>query len=112
MKRPQLNRHLMLEQETQVPDGAGGYLREWSVLGAHWAEIKPGSGRETSGPATPLSRVSFRITVRAAPTSSDARPRAGQRFRGHGRIYAIQAVAETGTNGRYLLCHTSEETVA
>jgi len=111
MSRPQLNRHLMLEQETQVPDGAGGFLREWQVLGAHWGEIKAGSGREAAGAGTPLSRTSYRITLRAAPISSDARPKAGQRFRDHGRVYAIQAVAEMDATGRYLICHAIEETV-
>jgi 3-hydroxyisobutyrate dehydrogenase len=45
MSRPQLNRHLVLEHETQVPDGSGGFLRNWLALGAHWAEINAGSGR-------------------------------------------------------------------
>ncbi len=111
MKRPQLNRHLFLEHLVQTPDGAGGYSSAWAVLGAHWAEIKSGSGRETSAPSTAISRVSFRITVRAAPTSSTARPKAGQRFRGQGRYYTINAVAEAGTDGRYLTCHAVEETV-
>ena len=112
MSRPQLNRHLVLEHETQVPDGSGGFLRNWLALGAHWAEINAGSGRETSGPATTLSRVVHKITICAALAGSDARPLAGQRFRGHGRIYAIHAVAENAANARYLTCHTTEETVA
>lgn len=111
MKRPQLNRHLFLENQTQQPDGSGGYQRDWVVLGAHWAEIKAGSGRELSAPSTTISRVAYRITVRAAPVSSDARPKAGQRFRGQGRFYTINAVAEVGTDGRYLTCHAVEENV-
>lgn len=112
MSRPQLTRHLMLEHETQVADGSGGYLRDWSVLGAHWAQIKAGTGREASGTAASISRVTHKITIRAAPDGSDARPVAGQRFRGHGRIYAIHAVAESAVGPRYLTCHTTEETVA
>jgi len=49
--------------------------------------------------------------VRAAPVSSPSRPKAGQRFRGQGRLYTINAVAEVGTQGRYLTCHAVEETV-
>lgn len=111
MTRPKLNRHLVLEQITQTPDGSGGYLREWAVLGAHWAQIAAGTGREASGPAAPLSRVAYRITVRAAPDGSDARPKAGQRFRGHGKIYAIHAVAQSSAGQRYLTCQATEETV-
>ncbi len=111
MKRPQLNRHLFLEEQTQTPDGSGGYLEAWTVLGAHWAEIKASTGRETSAPGTAISRVALRITVRAAPVSSPSRPKAGQRFRGQGRLYTINAVAEVGTQGRYLTCHAVEETV-
>ena len=111
MSRPQLNRHLMLETETQTPDGSGGYLRNWVVLGAHWADIKAGSGREASGAAASISRVTHKITVRSAPVGSDARPVAGQRFRGHGRIYAVHAVAESPSGDRYLTCHATEETV-
>ncbi|MCO4841473.1 MAG: head-tail adaptor protein [Yoonia sp.] len=110
MSRPKLNRHLKLEHLTQAPDGSGGYSQDWAELGVHWAEIKPGSGRETSGPAVSLSRVAYRITIRAAPVSSDARPKAGQRFRGHGRVYAITAVTESPSGERYLTCHAEEET--
>ena len=112
MSRPQLNRHLMLEQETQTADRAGGFLQDWTVVGAHWADIQPGSGRETSGRGASVSRVAFKITMRSAPIGSDARPKAGQRFRGHGQIYAIHAVSESSAGARYLTCTTTQETVA
>ncbi|WP_458790284.1 head-tail adaptor protein [Yoonia sp. MH D7] len=105
MSRPQLNRHLKLEDLTRVPDGAGGFSEDWAELGFHWAEIKAGTGREGSGPAVSVSRVAYRITVRAAPSSSDARPKAGQRFRGQGRVYAITAVTEAAAGERYLACY-------
>ena len=95
----------------QTPDGSGGYSQNWVEIGVHWAEIKPGSGRETSGAAVSVSRVAYRITIRAAPVSSDARPKAGQRFRGRGRIYAITAVTQSVAGERYLTCYAEEETV-
>ena len=110
MKRPSLVRHLMLERETTTPDQSGGFTTTWQVMGAHWADIKASSGGETRGQGTPVSRVGYKIIVRAAPPSSDARPVAGQRFRGHGRIYAIQAVTEYDAKGRYLICTAIEET--
>ncbi len=110
MKRPQLNRHLTLERETTSADLSGGFISEWEPLGAHWAEITPGTGRETKGPAASIARVPYKIVVRSAPITSDARPMAGQRFKGQGRIYDIQAVAELDSKGRYLICHALEET--
>lgn len=94
-----------------TPDGSGGYSQNWVEMGVHWAEIKPGNGRETSGATVSLSRVASRITIRAAPVSSDARPKAGQRFRGRGRIYAISAVTQSVAGERYLTCYAEEEAV-
>ena len=111
MSRPKLNRHLKLESLAQTPDGSGGYSQNWVEMGVHWAEIKPGSGRETSGAAVSVSRVAYRITIRAAPVSSDARPKAGQRFRGQGRVYAITAVTQSVAGERYLTCYAQEEMV-
>lgn len=110
MAPPMLNREMVLEAPAQVPDGAGGYTTSWTALGTLWAEVRPGTGREGRGLGGPLSRVPYKITVRAAPVGSDARPAAGQRLREGTRIFAILAVAEADTSGRYLTVHAEEET--
>ena len=108
---PRLTRHLTLEAEIKVPDQSGGYDSTWSVVGTLWAEIKAKSGREARGPNTPMSKVGYKITVRGAPVGAPSRPVAGQRLRGHGRTYVIEAVSEYDLDGRYLVCHAQEETV-
>ena len=107
-----LNRQLILETPERVGDGAGGYVKSWVALGSLWAQVSARAGREAAGVAAPLSRVPYKIIVRAAPTGSDARPKADQRFREGTRVYRILSVAEDDLNGQYLMCTGQEETVA
>ena len=109
MSAPQLNRALVLEGPVKIADGAGGYTREWEALGLLWAELRAGAGREKAESAATLSRVPYRITVRAAPYGAPSRPIAGQRLRDGIRVFNIHAVAEQGTGGAYLTCHAEEE---
>ncbi len=109
MKGPYLNRALTLETQMQVPDGAGGYTRDWQSIGVVWAEVKAGSGRETAAFAVTVSRVPYRIVMRATAYGAPSRPVAGQRFREGDRIFHINAVAEKGHDGRFLTCHAEEE---
>lgn len=104
-----LNRRLVLEDETRVSDGAGGFSASWDTLGTLWAEISARSGREASGEDASVSRTGFRITVRAAPFGAPSRPKPGQRFRDGARIFRIEAVAERDAQARYLTCFCEEE---
>jgi head-tail adaptor len=108
---PRLNRQLVLESPTQIADGAGGYTQGWDALGTVWANVVARTGREAAGVAAPLSRVAYKIIVRAAPVGSDARPKANQRFRDGLRVFVILAVAEDDADARYLMCTAQEETV-
>jgi len=112
MSAPQLNRSLVLEGLTKIADGAGGYTRVWEPLGVVWAELKAGTGREVGAVATTVSRVPYKITVRAAPYGAPSRPSAGQRFRDGTRIFNINAVAEKGVYAQFLTCHVDEEVAA
>ena len=109
MTLPILNRSLVLEAPLKVADGAGGYTRAWEALGVVWAEVKAGSGREKAENAATLSRVSYRITVRATPYGAPSRPVPGQRFREGNRIFEIYAVAEDRAQANYLTCYVQEE---
>ncbi len=111
MTLPMLNRKLVLEAPERVADGAGGFAETWVARGTHWAEIRPGTGNEIRGVLTALSRVPYRITVRATPAGADSRPRPEQRFRDGTRLFHILAVTERETDGRYLTCHAEEEVV-
>lgn len=112
MKPIKLERRLVLESLARTPDGAGGYAETWQALGTLWAELKPGTGRESFGEAVTLARVPYRITVRGVPEGSSARPRPGQRFREGARVFAILAVAERDRRGHYLTCFAREEVEA
>lgn len=94
------------------PDGAGGYSESWVALGELWAEVKSRTGRERDEAGTPVSAVSYRIVVRAAPVGAPSRPKSEQRFRDGTRLFVIQAVTETDAEGRFLTCFADEEVAA
>lgn len=106
-----LTRALLLETPGRVADGAGGFARQWQAMGTLWAEVVPGRGAGAAGADAPLSRVPYRITVRAAPPGAPARPRPGQRFRDGARLFRILAVTERDARARFLTCFAEEELV-
>ena len=112
MTTPRLNRQLVLEARAQVLDGSGGFSEVWSPLGTHWAEVTARVGSERSESGTPVSQVSYRVVVRAAPVGALSRPAADQRFREGPRVLKIVAVAEADADGRYLACTCVEEIAA
>jgi head-tail adaptor len=112
MSTVNLCRKLVLEAPVEVPDGAVGFLSSWSPLGILWADVRASSGTEAEGGQTTLSRLSYRIMVRATPFGASSRPKPDQRFREGNRIFRITAVAEYGTDGLYLTCFADEEVVA
>lgn len=110
MMRPILNRRLVLEQPQDVPDGSGGFLREWVALGVLWADIRPSTGRErSSADLLTVSAVPLKITVRGAPNGAVRRPRPDQRFREGERVFPIISVIEADGDGKYLTCFAKEE---
>lgn len=111
-QQPELRRKLKLEALERLPDGAGGFLETWVTLGALWAEVKAGTGKETEQDFLTLSSVPYRITVRSAPPGAASRPRPDQRFREGDRLFRILAVADADVRGRYLTCFTREEEVS
>jgi len=110
MKPVHLSRALVLEGPVEASDGLGGITRSWAALGTLWAEVLPGTGRDTAGEEVVLSTVPYRITVRGAPQGAPSRPTVGQRFRDDARLFTILAVTERDEAGRYLVCFVREET--
>lgn len=109
MTGPVLNRKLVLEEPQDSPDGAGGYTRSWVALGALWADLKAGTGREKAVESMTASTIPWKITVRAMPVDAPSRPKPEQRFRAGTRIFRILAVAEADRVGRFLTCFAQEE---
>ena len=112
MKRPELNRKLVLEAPVRSPDGAGGWSESWAALGTVWAAVKAGTGREAEAAGLSISSASYRITVRGAPQGAPSRPVAGQRFIDGARRFRVLAVTEADAGARYLTCFAREEVVA
>lgn len=106
MKR--LSRKLVLEHRVRSDDGAGGFSGIWADLGTHWGAVEPLTGRLERGEEHARSRTRYRVTVRAVPPSSTARPKAGQRFRDGARVFDIRAVTDS-SDVRFLTCVVDEE---
>lgn len=102
---------LVLETLTRVPDGAGGFAEVWAERGAVWADMRAGSGTEGARGEVVEGRVTWRITLRAAPAGDPARPRADERLRLGARVFLILAVAEAD-GGRALTLFAREEVAA
>lgn len=109
MMPPRLNRRMILAAPERSPDGAGGHVVTWVARGTLWAAVAPGAGREAAGAGATLSRVALRITLRAAPPGSPARPAPGMRLTEGARRFDILAVTEADPAGRYLTCIAEEE---
>ncbi|MEM1314025.1 MAG: head-tail adaptor protein [Pseudomonadota bacterium] len=112
MSAPVLNRRLVLEAEERVFDGAGGWTRLWREKGVLWGAVVARGARERDEDGRRGSRVSHRITVRASPFGSEARPRADQRFREGARLFRIRAVSEADARGAFLTVWADEEAEA
>lgn len=107
-----LNREMVLEAASRVPDGAGGYAETWVPLGTHWVEVRTGTGSAGSADFVALAQVPLRIVLRATPEGALSRPRPDQRFREGLRRYRILAVTEADRDGHYLTCFAREEAAA
>jgi head-tail adaptor len=107
-----LSRLLVLEAPQSVADGAGGFVQSWAALGTVWAEVTPGAGREVTAAEGILATTPYRITLRAAPVGSTARPKPDQRLRDGARIFIILTVSERDAEARYLICTAREEVPA
>ncbi|MCB1354470.1 MAG: head-tail adaptor protein [Rhodobacteraceae bacterium] len=103
-----LTRELALEERRTTPDGAGGFVVSWVVLGFLWAQVTPRSGTEFFASFAPRSRILHRILVRAAPPGAPSRPRPEQRFREGERVFDILSVTEASLSARYLEIQAEE----
>ncbi|PRY95367.1 head-tail adaptor [Hasllibacter halocynthiae] len=109
---PQPNRRLVLEAPQRVPDGAGGWSRAWAPLGTLWGEFRASPGREGAEAGARVSRVKWRVVLRAVPHGHAGRPRPEQRLREGDRVFDVLAVAEHDREGRWLVAHVEEGVAA
>ena len=95
-----LRHRLTLQQETQTPDGAGGYTRSWQNVADLWAEIdfvpsRMGSENPFAGQLQ--SRVTHRITIRYRAVID-----ASMRFLYDNRIFNIRNIMNSLENNNTL----------
>ncbi len=106
-KAATLRRLAWLETPTNLPDGSGGVAPGWMPIAEYWVALQPVSGQEVYEGARQTSRVTHRILLRCPRSLA---PRADQRFRVAGRLFAIRAVFDRDGRGRFLTCLTEETT--
>lgn len=112
MARHALNTEMVLEAPNRVTDGGGGHDVIWDPIGTLWVDMQAVSGREGLSGAREQSRVTHRITLRAAPVNSPRRPTSACRFRQGERIFAIRGVADADDRRQFLTCWAEEGPIA
>lgn len=100
-----LKRRLVLEQPTELADGAGGVTRGFAAVATVWANLEWLAGEERWRQDRPEQAGAYRITLRWR-----AGVTAGQRFRDGSRIFDIRAAGDPDGARRSLVCLTEEIT--
>jgi head-tail adaptor len=108
---PRLTRRLAHEAPVDLPDGAGGWTRGWTELGAHWAELRMRSGRLREREFGHQPQCNLRIVIHAVPEGHAARPWPGHRLIDGARRYVVEAVHEA-RDPRFLTVLAREEVEA
>lgn len=103
-------RRLALLAPERSGDGAGGILTEWRERGALWASVRMRSGGSRATEFGRAPRLGLRITTHLLPQGHPMRPVPGHRLRDGGRLYAVEAVHESGGRGGGLAILATEVT--
>jgi SPP1 family predicted phage head-tail adaptor len=98
-----LNQRGVIEAQTLVPDGAGGYSASWTTVANAWVSLEPMSGADVFGPDASESRVRHRIVLRRLDGVA-----AGQRVRIGARAFLIRALLDEGREAQFLTLVTEE----
>jgi SPP1 family predicted phage head-tail adaptor len=96
---------LELQEETETPDGAGGFSTAWVSRRITWAEVKPLSAARIERAGNVLAERTHEIRIRR---QDGVRP--GMRFVLAARRFRIETVRDPDETGRFLLCLAKEET--
>lgn len=98
-----LSVRLELQREDETPDGSGGYVSAWTVVGDIWAQVIPIVAAPVERAGNRFAEATHRIVVRAENAVS-----AGMRFRKGARLFDIDAVFDPDETGRWLACMCRE----
>ena len=100
----QFSHWLLVEAPEDVPDGAGGFNRQWREVAATWGMVVPLSARMREIARQTDERTSHHVTVRHRTDI-----RSGMRFRKGGRLLRIVTAHDPDETGRFLMCRCEEE---
>lgn len=92
-----LRHKVLLQQQTRVEDGAGGFETAWETVAVLWAAIEHKRGVEamSGGKITSKTMVLFRLRYYANITT-------GMRFMFQERIFNIRSIHNKGEQNRIL----------
>jgi SPP1 family predicted phage head-tail adaptor len=96
---------LELQEETETPDGAGGFATAWMARRFVWAEVQPLAATRIERAGNVLAELTHEIRIRR---HDGVRP--GMRFAIAARRFRIETVRDPDETGRFLLCLAKEET--
>lgn len=100
MSGGQLRDRITFERFTQISDGAGGFIEDWTTLFSCRGAFMPERSRERLEAGRLESAVAGTLKVRSSAALRDVT--AGDRAMVNGEPYAIKAVTNPDRRGKYL----------
>jgi len=99
------SRQLTVENETELPDGLGGFVNQYQSDGTIWAHIRPVSARQTIRADNDVAEITHRIIFRFR-----AGIVSGSRLVTGARRFDVLTVRDVDETRRYLECECVERT--
>jgi len=96
---------IVLQEERQTSDGAGGYVLAWEPVAEAWASIAPLKGRDVYAANHLEGRVSHKIIT---PWRSDVTPTTAMRLLYGTRVFNIHAVLNEGERNVWFVLFVEE----
>ena len=93
----ELNKRIVLQHSTRVPDGMGGFTVAWTAAATVWAAVWPVSASETIQAAQATMTVTHRIRIRYRSVL-----KASWRISYAGRYFNIVSIIDPNTDHRWL----------
>lgn len=97
-------RRVTLQEETETPDGCGGFTTDWVSISDIWAQITPVGSASISRADNVDQEVTHTVMVRKTGSL-----RQGMRLLFGSRIFLINSVYDPDETGRYTQCDTREQ---
>lgn len=98
-----LRRRIALEAAVDAPDGAGGFTRTWTAVGAVFGAVRPLRLRDGGEDGRPVGVVTHEITLRRRAVTG------GMRLVADGVRYRVVAVEDADPARRFVTCLCEEE---